>query len=137
MIACMEMVLVYLLEGRRSDLYYIRSGVILLAFSYVVLLFLPHMQWVMVLNMVLMTLGEMMAIPYMNTFWVARSHDHNRGDYAGLWTMSWSVASITAPLIATQMIKHLGFDSVWVFGMGICLAIFIGFLVLRKWVSRT
>jgi predicted MFS family arabinose efflux permease len=135
MIACMEMVLVYVLEGRRSDLFYVRSGVILLASSFMVLLFLPHIQWVMVLNMVLMTLGEMMAIPYMNTFWVNRSRDHNRGDYAGLWTMSWSVASITAPLIATQVIKHLGFDAVWLAGMGVCLAIFVGVLVLRKWVS--
>jgi len=137
MIAGMEMVMVYLLEGRRSDLYYVRAGVALLALSYVVLLFLPHLQWVMVLNMVLMTLGEMMAIPYMNTFWVNRSRDHNRGDYAGLWTMSWSVASISAPLIGTQVIKHLGFDALWITGMGICLLIFVGFLILRNRVSRS
>ena len=135
MIACTEMVLVYVMEGRRSDLYYIRSGVAVLALSFIVLIFLPHLQWVMVLNVVLMTLGEMMAIPYMNTFWVGRSRDHNRGDYAGLWTMSWSVASITAPLIGTQVIKHFGFDALWMTGTGICLAIFFGFLVLRRWVS--
>jgi len=137
MIACTEMVLVYVMEGRRSDLYYIRSGVAVLALSFIVLIFLPHLQWVMVLNVVLMTLGEMMAIPYMNTFWVGRSRDHNRGDYAGLWTMSWSVASITAPLIGTQVIKHFGFDALWMTGTGICLAIFFGFLVLRRWVSRS
>jgi predicted MFS family arabinose efflux permease len=135
MIAVMEMVLVYSLEGRRNSLTYIKAGVVLLALAFAALIGLPHLLWVMVFSMVLMTFGEMMSMPFMNSFWIGRSKDHNRGDYAGLYTMSWSIAQITAPLLGTQVVKHLGFDALWWTCIGMCLLIFVGFLYLRKKVS--
>jgi predicted MFS family arabinose efflux permease len=135
MIATMEMVLVYSLDGKRNSLTYIKVGVALLAISFLALIGLPHLLWVMVFSMVVMTFGEMMSMPFMNSFWIGRSKYHNRGDYAGLYTMSWSIAQITSPLLGTQLVKQFGFDALWWTCIGMCGMIFLGFYYLRKKVS--
>jgi len=137
MIAVMEMVLVYVLEGKRNSLTYIRAGVVLLALAFGVLIWMPHLLSVMVFSMVLMTFGEMMSMPFMNSFWIGRSRDHNRGDYAGLYTMSWSIAQITAPLLGTQVVSHFGFDALWWTCIAMCGMVFTGFLYLRRKVSAS
>jgi MFS family permease len=54
-----------------------------------------------------------MSMPFMNSFWIARTNNYNRGEYAALYTMSWSAAQILAPAMGSQVIYYGGFKSLW------------------------
>jgi MFS family permease len=42
------------------------------------------------------------------------AHQHyNRGEYAALYTMSWSAAQVFAPALGSQVIYYGGFKSLW------------------------
>ncbi|WP_207513451.1 MFS transporter [Longitalea luteola] len=135
MIAIIEMVLIFKLEGRRSSLFYIARGSILVGIAYL-MLNVFHINYIMALvMMVVMTMGEILVLPFMNNFWTSRSADHNRGQYAGLYTMAWSIAQTAGPFLGSQIAQYAGFNVLWwVLGVTSMLTA-IGFMWLQK-VSR-
>ncbi|WP_315816545.1 MFS transporter [Paraflavitalea speifideaquila] len=96
-ITLIEMVLVFKLEGRRSKLYYITLGVFLCGVAYLMLNVFHMNASLAIAMMALITFGEILAMPFMNSYWIARSGNHNRGQYAGLYTIAWSVAQTLGP----------------------------------------
>jgi MFS family permease len=70
---------------------------------------------VLVISVLLLTLSEMLAMPFMSTYSLNCAKDKNMGDYMALYAMSWSLALIVAPLIGTQIINHFGFNTLWAF----------------------
>jgi predicted MFS family arabinose efflux permease len=126
-----EMLLVNNLEGKRSPLYFTGIGVIIAAFSYAILIFFPAAAWLAVISIILVTLGEMIAMPFMNTFWMSRSNDRNRGEYAALYTIAWSVAQIIGPIYGSFLIEYGGYKLFWYFIFGICLLTASGYFYLN------
>ncbi len=131
-IAVVEMVLVYKLEGRRSNTYYIARGVALIGLAYFLfnLLDMGHVLAIFVVT--IWTFGEILALPFMNTFWITRSADHNRGQYAGLYTIAWSVAQTAGPLAGSQVAEHQGFETLWWAAGTVCFLVAIGFSLLGR-----
>ena len=127
-----EMLLVNNLEGKRSPLYFTGIGVVIAAFSYSILIFFPAAVWLAVLSIILVTLGEMIAMPFMNTFWMSRSNDRNRGEYAALYTIAWSVAQIIGPIYGSFLIEYGGYKLFWYFIFGICLLTAGGYFYLNN-----
>ena len=127
-----EMLLVNNLEGKRSPLYFTGIGVVIAAFSYSILIFFPAAIWLAVLSIILVTLGEMIAMPFMNTFWMSRSNDRNRGEYAALYTIAWSVAQIIGPIYGSFLIEYGGYKLFWYFIFGICLLTAGGYFYLNN-----
>ncbi len=131
-IAVMEMVLVYKLEKKRHPVFYMAWGSFLIGASFVLLNLAPLLV-VAVFSMVMITLGEMLLFPFMNQFWVNRSSDQNRGQYAAVYTMSFSLAIMLAPTFAAQAAHAWGFPILWILDLIICTVAAIGFLMLKKW----
>jgi predicted MFS family arabinose efflux permease len=132
LIALIELVLIFKLEGRRSTTYYIIRGVALVGIAYL-MLNLFHMTPIMaVLMIIVLTMGEILSMPFMNTYWISRSADHNRGQYAGLYTIAWSIAQTAGPLLGAQMAEYAGFSGLWWVAGGLCFAVAIGFWVLDR-----
>ena len=127
-----EMLLVNNLEGKKSPLYFTGIGVVIAAFSYSILIFFPAAVWLAVLSIILVTLGEMIAMPFMNTFWMSRSNDRNRGEYAALYTIAWSVAQIIGPIYGSFLIEYGGYKLFWYFIFGICLLTAGGYFYLNN-----
>ncbi len=113
LIALVEMVAIYKLENKKSSIYYIRRGVLLIGLGFMLLSLLPPSQAVAIISMVLITIGEMLSMPFMNTFWISRTSINNRGQYAGLYSMAWSVAQIIAPIAGSAIIQQYGFYMLW------------------------
>ncbi|RYZ57042.1 MAG: MFS transporter [Chitinophagaceae bacterium] len=131
LIAAIEMVLVYKLENRRNSLLYITTGALLMGASF---LFLEIGQTftVAVISMIIVTFGEMFLFPFMNNFWVKRSTESNRGEYAALYTMSFAAATVLAPTLATQLAASQGFSVLWLINFLVCLVAAVGFYFLKK-----
>ena len=112
-IALVEMVLVFKLEGKRNSLIYITLGVLMVGISFL-MLNLPGASVVVAVSMIVMvTFGEILSMPFMNSYWIARTQLSNRGQYAALYTMAWSAAQTLGPMGGAQLAEHAGFAALW------------------------
>jgi predicted MFS family arabinose efflux permease len=126
-IALVEMVLIYKLEGRRPNLVYISFGVMIVGFSFL-LLAIPGIGFGLALLMIIsVTVGEILSMPFMNSFWISRTRHENRGQYAALYSMAWSAAQTLGPMSGSQLVHHLGFFWLWLFAGLICLLVSLSF----------
>jgi predicted MFS family arabinose efflux permease len=132
MIVLFEMVMVYKLEGKRENLFYIAVGTSLVALAFM-LLGIPGYGIVMAFIMVfIITIGEILAMPFMNSFWVKRSNPGNRGQYAALYTIAWSGAQTMGPMVGAQIAQHAGFQYLW-WGISVLLGLVaFGFWELKN-----
>jgi len=131
LIACFEMVTVYSLEGKRRNLYYIFYGVVLIAASYGVFNLWHNGYVVAIVSVLLATVGEIFSMPFMNSFWTSRCVPENRGQYAGLYTVAWSVAQIAGMGAGPWLAQQFGFKMLWWLVASLCLACAAAF----KWLG--
>ncbi|HTE10305.1 MAG TPA: MFS transporter [Chitinophagaceae bacterium] len=135
-IVVIEMVIVYKLEGRKKNTVYIVMGALLMAAAYCMLnvfLMTAFMAFVMI---VFITFAEMLAMPFMNSYWIGRSKPHNRGQYAALYTMAWSAAQTFGPMSGAQVAEHLGFNWLWWMVSGLSLLAALGFMRLHVYTAK-
>ena len=114
-IAFVEMFLVYNLERKTKPMRFISYGVWLVALSYVLFNLLGGKFLLALLSILIVTAGEMLSMPFMNTYWINRSGENNRGQYAALYSMAWSVSQIAAPSIGGWIAYQYSFNTLfWV-----------------------
>ncbi len=112
-IALIEMVLIYKLESKQKNTLYITIGVMLVGLSFL-LLNIPVAAVAVAISMIVMvTFGEILSMPFMNSYWIARTQPSNRGQYAALYTMAWSAAQTLGPMGGAQLAEHAGFNVLW------------------------
>jgi len=135
LIGLVEMVLINHLEGRRHGLIYIATGVLMGSIGFIMLIFLPAGAAAGVIIVLLITFGEMMSFPFMNTFWISRASEYNRGEYAALYSMSWSAAQVCAPVIGGVIIGYGGFSLLWWALCGLSVVAAAGYYWLYRFIS--
>ena len=130
-IVIIEMVLIFYLESKNTTLLFISHGLILTSLSFLVYIFLPMHSATALISVILVTLGEILAMPFMNNYWASRASSHNRGQYAGYYAMAWSLSQVLGPTGGTWIAAHFGFDSLWWIVAAICLITGILFRSLK------
>ena len=121
LIALMEMVVVYKLEGRRNNLVYITAGVFITGLSFLILNIPGIGPWLAFSMICVITVGEILSIPFMNSYWIERTQASNRGQYAALYTMAWSGAQTLGPWAGAQLAQNAGFNVLWWVVGGVCI----------------
>ncbi|MFC0775794.1 MFS transporter [Terrimonas alba] len=129
-IALIEMILVYKLEGKRKSMVYITSGVLLTGLSFWLLNIPFHGAFIGFCMITLVTFGEILSMPFMNSYWISRTQHNNRGQYAALYTMAWSAAQTLGPMGGAQLAEHAGFTTLWWVVGGLSIAAALAF---KKW----
>ncbi|HEY5407821.1 MAG TPA: MFS transporter [Ginsengibacter sp.] len=126
-IAVFEMITIFSLEGKRPSLHFISGGVLLVSIAFL-LLNLPSVNYGMIalLSMLILTFGEILAMPFMNAFWIGRTVQNNRGQYAALYSVAWASAQTIGPFAGSLVAEHSGYKTLWFVIGSICflLAIF-------------
>ena len=112
LIALVEMVVIYKLEGKRKNILYISIGVFLVGLSFL-MLNIPGGAIIACSMILLVTFGEILSMPFMNSYWIARTQPSNRGQYAALYTMAWSAAQTLGPMGGAQLAEYSGFNVLW------------------------
>ena len=131
-IALFEMVIVFKLEGRRPYLTLMTYGSIFMAISFFILnLPLASGFLIAFLSTIVITFAEMIAMPFMNSWYISRSTEGNRGQYAALYTMAWSAAQVIGSSSGTQVAHSLGFHNLWWIIGGICVVNAAGYSWLK------
>ena len=131
-IVMVEMVLVYTLEKKNRNLFYVIVGTVLCAISYFSLLLPINAIGVTLIMILFITFGEIISMPFMNTFWTQRSNEKNRGQYAALYTMAWSFSQTIGPLLCTQLVEATSFKVLFMALGCVLLITAFGFYRLSK-----
>ncbi len=132
-IALFEMIMINKIEKKRPPMFFIIIGALFFATSYL-LLSVPlifHIG-VAVLAIITLTIGEMFALPFINTLVISRSNQHNRGLYAAGYTLSWSFAQVVGPLAGFYIANQFGYNWLWA---GVAILLFFcayGYHILNK-----
>ena len=133
MIALFEMVIVFKLEGRKSYLTLISFGSILMGISFLCLnLPIANGFLVAAFAIFIITIAEMISLPFMNSFYIGRSSDSTRGEYAGMYTMTWSAAQVIGSFAGAAFAYAFGFINLWFTVCAICMLAAAGFNWLKK-----
>jgi MFS family permease len=104
---------------------------LLVGLSFGMLNFYSAPLW-LVISMGLLSIAEILVLPFMATFVVQRSAENNRGAYMGLYTLSFSVAHILAPYLGASIISGFGFSLLWWFSFGIAAFVALGFFLVTR-----
>ncbi|WP_128547527.1 MFS transporter [Larkinella soli] len=128
MIAFVEMALVYGIEKRfaHRKSAVIAVGVLLVGLSFLLLNVGPWPSLAVVWTLV-NTVGEMLSMPFMQSFTVERARDHNRGQYLALHGMAYAIAQIAAPAVGSQVVQSSGYPALW-YGATVLCTISAGLL---------
>ncbi len=113
-IALFEMVVVFRLEGKRPYLQFMMAGTIIMAGSFW-MLNIPLQNGIIVAaaSMLVITIAEIIAMPFMNSWYIGRTLPENRGQYAALYTMAWSFAQVIGSLSGSAIAYKIGFNNLW------------------------
>lgn len=130
-VAVVEMVLIYYIQNRWTQFKFISLGVALLIIAYLMLSPI-HSVYILIISMLFMTASEMLAMPFMSTYAMNKSPRISMGQYMALYSMSWSLAQILAPVLSTRVIEHFGFQTLWFVLGGLAFVSFVGF----RWLER-
>ena len=71
-------------------------------------------------------------MPFMSSFYIQRSALHNRGQYAALYAIAWSLAQIAAPLSGSRIAASYSFTTLWWVLSIVCVFASIGILLLEQ-----
>jgi predicted MFS family arabinose efflux permease len=130
-IVAVEMFLVFELEKRFKKTSIISAGLLFTGLSY--LMFnLFSFKGVVIYSLILVTMGEMFAMPFMQSITVARSNPKNRGKYLALYAMTYSIAQVASPAIGTWVVSNFGYPMLWNGTFLACCLSAIGFIAIRN-----
>ncbi len=133
LIAVFEMVIIHTLSKKNQMLRYISIGLFFTGISFATLL-LTDFNFILIaiLSCVLVTTGEIFSMPFMMSFWMNRSNDNNRGQYASLYTISYSAAHILGPVLGGMVADNLGFGILWTSILIFCIFVGLAFKKLES-----
>lgn len=125
-VAVMEMFLIHFIQNKWSQFKFIGLGCLLLIAGLLVYLISKSIVIVLI-SIILITFSEMFAMPFMSTFALNRSDKNAIGQYSAVYSMSWSLALVLAPLVCTNLLHVFNFQILWISLSGIALIAFLGF----------
>ncbi|MDQ3141200.1 MAG: MFS transporter [Bacteroidota bacterium] len=133
LIALFEMVIVSQLQNRRSEFVYMIQGTLLVGLSFIMFnLFQMHAFTLAIIASIIITVGEILAMPFMLSWWLNRSNDSNRGQYAAWYTTAFACAHIVGPALGGFIADAYGFHILWWSVGVVCVLTSYGYYKLQK-----
>jgi predicted MFS family arabinose efflux permease len=132
LIVVIEMVLVYRLEGRKKPLVFSTAGTFICALAFLSLLLPIEAKLLVLLMIILITIGEIISMPFMNTYWTMRTTDKNRGSYAAMYTMAWGIGQSTGPYVCSHLVELTSFNVMFITLGSVMFLAAIGFWKLNS-----
>lgn len=131
LIAIIEMPTVFVLEKKNFNLELSAIGVLIMGFSFWIL---GWTTWagIALISMLIVTVGEIFAMPFANAFAINRPKPENRGMYMALYGMSYSVGFIVGPWLGTTLVANYGWSTMWTVLASFSLVSGIGLWFLAK-----
>ena len=131
LIVLLEMLMVNIAQKRWSIAQTLFCGTVTVALSYSMLA-LSHHLVMLLLSITMLSLGEILALPFISTLTALRAGKNNTGAYMGLNGMAFSVSFIITPFLGTTIASDFGFDRLWILSGAVLFFAAGGFYILVK-----
>ncbi|WP_300598561.1 MFS transporter [Niabella sp.] len=112
-IVVMEMLLVNMAERKLTPAATLLVGALGTAVSYAMLI-AGHSVWLIILSITVLSLAEILVLPFMSAITAMRSGKGNKGSYMGLNGMAVSISFIITPFLGTRVASDYGFNTLWI-----------------------
>lgn len=132
LIVLIEMPIIHKLEPKSSKIKMVQIGTFAIGLSYFVFLLAPNWIWITVINMTLLSFGEIFAMPFSNAYCMDLTTSENRGKYMALYSMAYSFAFIVAPILGMQVAGRFGFETLWIILSIISILTILGLSTIYK-----
>ena len=111
----LEMPIVNYIENNKlNKIKIITIGTFAMAMSMLLLLF-NIWAGILIIMILFMTIGEMFAFPFSNSFALSRAPKGHEGRYMAIFTMSYSLAHILSAKTGMTIIDNYGYQANWLF----------------------
>ncbi len=130
-VAFVEMILLFKIQGKYNILHLIAFGVFLLILNFLIIIGFSSFNMIL-FAMLIASFSEIFAMPFMNTITINRAKSHNRGQYSAFYAMTWAFSQTLSPFISTQIIGNYGYQALLFTFVGISCVSFCGFMVLKR-----
>lgn len=117
----LEMLLVHWAEKKFTITQILFYGSIITGSSFLIF-GISHALIMMYVALFLMSIGEMLVLPFLSTVTSMRAGSKNKGAYMGLNGLSLAIAFIVSPYLGTIIATKYNFESLW-FGTAVLLVI--------------
>ncbi len=131
-IVLMEMPLVSIAERTLKIPQILFVGIFLCGLAYLTMVFGSSLPF-LIFSMTVLSIGEMLALPFMSTVTALRAERGNKGAYMGLNGIAFSFSFIITPFLGTYVVSRFGFDTLWVGSFSILgLSAVLIYFVVKK-----
>lgn len=115
LVVLIEMPLVTSLEKKKKIFPFIITSALFLPVSFGILLAGEGILLWAVMYIIMMTMAEMFAMPFMMNYALSRPLKERQGQYSALYSISFGLANIVAPSLGLGIADHFGFDKMFYF----------------------
>lgn len=130
-IVFLEMLVVYIAERKLTINQTMVIGTLFCVFAFAALIKVPSLFLVYV-SIFLLSMGEILVLPFMSTITAIRSTPKTKGRYMGLNGAAVAVAFIISPYMGTHIAQDLGFQSLWIGTVALLVITMTGFYLTIK-----
>ncbi|MCX7744414.1 MAG: MFS transporter [Flavobacteriales bacterium] len=125
-----EMVIVYKIGKPQKIMQIIAIGVFIMGLSFF-LFNVYHSIIILVVAMLLTSIAEIFSMPFMVSYTMQRSGQYNKGAYMAMYSMSYSLAFILAPLGGTYILDTWSFEVLWYVCAALGILLATGYYLLQ------
>ena len=117
----LEMPLIKYLESQKKTVIsQVILGTLLVGLSFLVINIAAGI-WILTIGMIILTIGEMIAFPFSNSFALHRAGRGKQGSYMALYSISFSVSHIFGHNTGMHLIDAFGYSFTWNIMMILCV----------------
>jgi predicted MFS family arabinose efflux permease len=132
LVVVVEMPVIASLEKRKKIFLFIIAGTLCLPVSFAVLKFGNAMMLWAVVYTVVITVSEILAMPFMMNYSLTRPRKERQGQYSALYSIAFGIATISAPLLGLGIADRFGFDALFIFLIVLSILVALGFTALSR-----
>ncbi len=132
LVVTIEMPMVTTLERRRKIFPFIIGGTLFIPLALCILMFSRGWMLGAVIYTFVITLSEIFAMPFMMNFAISRPLKERQGQYSALYSISYGIANIVAPVLGLGIASVYGFNNMFLFFIGLSILTAGGFMMLNK-----
>jgi predicted MFS family arabinose efflux permease len=136
LVVLIEMPFIAYLEKKQKIFPYIIAGSLCIGIAYSILVLGKGAIAFALIYTLVITFAEMFAMPFMYNHALSRPGVERQGQYSALYSISYGLANIAAPVLGLGIASRFGFDNMFYFFVVLSLLTTLGFMLLHQWNTK-
>lgn len=132
LVVVIEMPLIAYVQKTENIFHFIIAGVLCLPIAFAIILLGNGLLIMAVLYTFIITMAEIFAMPFMMNYSLSRGLPERHGQYSALYSISYGIANIAAPLLGLGIASVYGFDTMFIVLIVISILTALGFALLNR-----